>query len=125
MTDKDWEQFAPLYRYEFDSPDEEGSGNKMKPSFIQKLKEARDLAAVPFIINSGYRSKAHNRKVGGVESSSHLEGWAADIACTNSRHRAKILNAAIQVGFNRIGIANSFIHLDIDPNKPREVFWLY
>ena len=33
----------------------------------------------PIIINSGYRSKAVNEKVGGVETSLHRQGLAADI----------------------------------------------
>ena len=33
----------------------------------------------PIIINSGYRNEEVNRKVGGVKSSQHLSGQAADI----------------------------------------------
>ena len=42
------------------------------------LEPARAIAG-PIIINSGYRSEAVNRKVGGVSNSQHLVGQAADI----------------------------------------------
>ena len=57
--------------------------------------------------------------------SSHLLGYAADIACTNSVLRHKILTSLIKVGFNRIGIADTFIHVDNDPGKPENVIWTY
>lgn len=110
---------------EFDSPDKEGSGKFMQPSFLAKLEEARAFAKVPFVINSGFRTKAHNKAVGGVENSSHTKGWAVDIRATTSAERFVILSALMRIGFNRIGIANSFIHVDMDPNKPANVIWKY
>ena len=37
------------------------------------------MSETPIIINSGYRSEAVNKAVGGVPSSNHLTGCAADI----------------------------------------------
>ena len=125
MEALNWDEYVPLYPHEFDSPDEPGSHKNMKPAFMRKLKEARTLANTPFIFNSGHRSREHNRKVGGKPDSSHLDGWAADIACANSRQRAVILSALIRAGFHRIGIGATFIHVDLDPKKPKQVFWLY
>ena len=110
---------------EFDSPDLPGSGAQMQPEFLQKLDEARHLAGVPFRINSGVRTPEANRRAGGVETSSHLTGWAADIQATSSNRRYLILSALIQVGIRRIGIADTFIHCDMDPNKANNVTWLY
>jgi uncharacterized protein YcbK (DUF882 family) len=110
---------------EFDSPDMVGSGELMDKEFLSRLDQARSLANVPFKITSGIRSEAQNKKVGGVSDSSHLLGYAADIACTNSVLRHKILTALIKVGFNRIGIAKTFIHVDNDPGKPENVIWTY
>lgn len=110
---------------EFDSPDEIGSGKKMNRKFLEMLQEARTIADVPFSINSGYRTKKHNLRVGGTPNSSHLKGLACDIKCTTSNRRAIILNALIKVGFKRIGIGNTFIHVDIDEDKPQNVYWLY
>ena len=109
---------------EFDSPDEPGSGKKMKDSFMQMLERARTYANTPFIINSGYRTKEHNARVGGSKTSSHLYGFAADIACTDPIKREKIIFGLIHAGFQRLGIAKTFIHVDNDPKK-NPAIWVY
>ena len=111
---------------EFDSPDEPGSGSKMDKKFLEKLDYARLNAGVPFKINSGYRSKHWNNKVLKARiGSSHLKGLAADIHCVNSRERSLIVKSLLDVGINRIGIAKTFIHCDVDKQKDQDVIWLY
>ena len=110
---------------EFDSPDMVGSGEAMDREFLSKLDQARSLCDIPFRITSGYRSEAHNLKVGGVSNSSHTKGLAADIACTNSSARHIIVSALLKVGLNRIGVADTFIHVDRDSSKPANVIWTY
>lgn len=110
---------------EFDSPDSPGSGIKMNREFLAKLDFARDDADIPFIITSGYRTKEHNERVGGIDSSAHTKGYAADIACRDSRSRHIIVTSLILAGFDRIGIANTFIHVDSCPEKPKNVIWVY
>jgi len=111
---------------EFRSPDEIGSERRMCGDFLFMLDEARDIAQVPFRITSGVRSVAHNRACGGREDSSHLRGKAADIACTTSAERFRIVAALIAVGFSRIGIGETFIHVDNDDQiKTPGVVWLY
>lgn len=48
------------------------------------LQPLRDYMGEPIIINSGYRSPELNRKIGGVRSSQHVIGEAADINCKGS-----------------------------------------
>lgn len=110
---------------EFDSPDKPRSGLKMKQSTLDLVDETRHIAGIPFIITSGFRTASHNKKVGGVDSSAHTRGYAVDIKCNNSTNRYIIINAALQAGFNRIGIASTFIHLDNDPSKAKNVIWTY
>lgn len=109
---------------EFESPDAPGSGSKMISYMVQRLERARGVAGLPFKINSGYRTEAHNKKIKGSPTSSHLGGWAVDIHCNNSKDRLYILTGLIDAGFLRIGIAKTFIHADIDPNKSPAI-WLY
>ena len=47
------------------------------------LQPLRDTLGAPVYINSGYRSKRLNARVGGVPNSRHLQGKAADIHCDN------------------------------------------
>ena len=110
---------------EFDSPDLVGSGEEMKSSVLLMLDRARELAEIPFNITSGYRTPEHNSIIGGVPNSAHIKGYAVDILCTSGVDRFKIIEAALKVGFNRIGIGNTFIHLDNDPTKPQNVIWTY
>ena len=110
---------------EFDSPDEVGSGYRMDKDFLYKLDTARGIAGIPFKINSGYRTEAHNTLVGGRVGSSHKKGLAVDIAYYGSRERYLILNALMHVGITRFGIAKTFIHCDVDKSKDPDVIWLY
>lgn len=97
----------------------------MNQEFLLKLDEARERAGIPFVINSAYRSPEHNAKIGGKPNSSHLKGLAVDISVTNSRQRFIVLNALLNVGFTRIGIADTFIHVDLDNGKSKDVIWTY
>ena len=115
---------------EFDSPDEVGSGKKMHPDILEMLDQARDKYDKPMRITSGYRTKEYNESLSArgykaSPNSSHLKGLAADIACTSSVDRYHLINCLLDVGFKRIGIANTFIHVDIDPEKANEVIWTY
>ena len=97
---------------------------KMDTDFLAKLDKAREFAKVPFVINSAYRSPEHPQSIKNP-TSSHIKGLAVDIKTTDSRTRYKVLNALIHVGFNRIGIADTFIHVDDDKDKSQKVIWTY
>lgn len=94
------------------------------PDLLPLIDLARTISGVTYKINSGCRCPAHNQAVGGSPTSSHLAGLALDIACSNDRQRGALLNGLINAGFRRIGLARTFIHVDIDPAKPAAV-WLY
>ena len=99
--------------------------DKMDPLLLEMLNVARCYADIPFIINSSWRSEDWNRKINGAKNSSHLRGKAVDIKCTDSRSRLIIVDALLDAGFTRIGIAKTFIHCDIDESLPQEVIFLY
>lgn len=44
-----------------------------------------------------------------------------DIKCLTSHTRFLILQAALDVGFRRIELAPTWIHVDTDPDKPFDV----
>tara|TARA_R100001443_G_scaffold76768_1_gene84150 strand:+ start:1050 stop:1418 length:369 start_codon:yes stop_codon:yes gene_type:complete len=115
---------------EFDSPDELGSGKNMSPKILEMLDIAREKYDKPIKITSGYRTQAYNenlkaRGYKASKNSSHLKGLAVDIHCNNSKDRFELVDILLDVGFNRIGIANTFIHADIDEDKPTHLIWTY
>ena len=96
----------------------------MSKEFLFVLDEAREIAGIPFIINSAYRSPEHSLSIKNP-SSSHIKGLAVDIKATDSKTRFKIVQALMTVGFTRIGIADTFIHVDLDLDKTQNVIWTY
>jgi uncharacterized protein YcbK (DUF882 family) len=114
---------------EFDCPSEKGSGSDMDSSFLEMLERAREISGIPYKITSGVRRPERNLAIGGKPDSSHLYGFAADIAATDSRSRFLIVDGLLKAGFTRIGIAGNnkgkFIHVDSDPNKSPNVIWCY
>jgi len=97
----------------------------MDQTFMKKLDIARQVAMLPFIVTSGFRSEIYEKEQGRDGTSSHTKGVAVDLGVSNSSERYKILNALLSVGINRIGIGENFIHADIDKNKPLNVIWHY
>lgn len=95
----------------------------MQPELLTKLTLARDLAGVPFSLNSAVRCAYWNKHERGEKDSAHLTGWAVDIRTPSSSSRMAIVRAALAVGFNRIGIYRTFVHVDCDPTKPKQVMW--
>jgi uncharacterized protein YcbK (DUF882 family) len=120
-----WKQYAPEFQsHEFTCR----CGcklNNMHDDFMRKLSKARKIANIPFNITSGCRCASHNRKEGGSISSDHLTGRGVDIRVTNSKHRWIIINALLEVGFNRVGIAKTFIHAGDETRNTSEVMWMY
>lgn len=104
-----------------------GCGMNITRQLLIKLNEAREVAAVPFVITSGARCANHNRNVGGTPNSSHLRGLAVDIACPSSQARFAILKGLYAAGFRRIGYnqAKNFFHCDIGESLPQDVFFEY
>ena len=103
----------------------------MDVDFLAKLDQAREIAGIPFHINSAFRSKEDNERIYRElkkpvnKNSSHLKGLAVDISTTDSRTRFIVLQSLIAAGFSRMGIADSFIHVDDDKGKSQNVIWTY
>ena len=98
---------------------------QMNVDFILKLRKAQDDSGLTFKYNSGFRCAAHNKKVGGSKTSSHIIGEAVDIAAKTSRDKFNIAQALLLAGFTRLGIGKTFIHADTDKNKAQGVIWVY
>jgi uncharacterized protein YcbK (DUF882 family) len=96
----------------------------MQPSLIDHLQVARNLAGVPFNINSAIRCEEHNTKIGGSPTSAHLTGYAVDISCDSSTKRLQLVGGLLAAGFNRVLLYPTFIHVDTDGSKPQNIISL-
>jgi len=103
---------------EFDQPGIPGSGKNMDKKTINKLQQARSISGVPYVINSGWRSKEYNKEIGGATGSLHVEGKAVDIKCSNESDRYNILFGLILAGFQRVLIYRGHIHAVYSENIP-------
>lgn len=97
----------------------------MKQATMSKLDTAREIAGIPFVLNSAYRSKEWDRSKGRSGTGAHTLGRAVDIRCNTSRNRFKIVDALLKSGFKRVGVAKTFIHADDSGEHDQEVMWLY
>jgi len=121
VSGTDWGVITYFTRDEFGY----APGVEPDPELVLMLEWARQFSEVPFVITSGIRTPEHNREVGGKAKSAHLSGHAVDIACTSSAVRREIVGAVVAAGFDRIGIAKTFVHVDTHPDLPNPVMWLY
>lgn len=80
-------QFFALYEFE----DPTTHQVMVHSTLLAVLERARERVGFPIRVTSGYRTVAHNRKVGGVPRSLHLVGAAADLVVATSRQRVELL----------------------------------
>ena len=74
----------------------------------ETMDEVRDLLGYPVIITSGYRSEALNRAVGGVHTSDHIKGLAADFICPRFGPPAVVCAAIRDSGIQFRQLINEF-----------------
>ena len=97
-----------------------GSGALMVDEIaLDRLDRLRDLWGKPLVINSGYRSPAHNRKVDGAKNSQHLYGRAFDISTFgwSDEDYDALYELAKDVGFTGFGFYADFLHVDTGPAR--------
>lgn len=50
-------------------------------AICERAQKLRDLLGISIQVNSGYRTKTYNQRVGGAEGSQHLTASALDLSC--------------------------------------------
>ena len=77
---------------------------------INVLQPLRTALGVEMPVNSGYRCPELNAAVGGVPTSQHMKGEAADIATPTPLRMAR---KAVEMGlpFDQMGLYNTFVHI--------------
>jgi uncharacterized protein YcbK (DUF882 family) len=83
-------------------------------------------------VTSGLRCEQHNADSEGHPNSPHLRGMGVDISVRGGENRARFLRAVAEVcrisgTWNDIGIgiAKTFIHIDLDTDLERPRVWTY
>jgi uncharacterized protein YcbK (DUF882 family) len=90
------------------------------------LQVIRDEFGKPIRVNSGYRSPEHNKEVGGVKNSQHVQARAADLTPASGRDSdlddlkqvVERLALAGKIPDGGIGNYATFVHYDMRPSGP-------
>lgn len=91
------------------------------------LQPFRTKIGRPLSIRSGCRCPEHNTASGGSPTSDHLSLFGVDIVTNNGLERFEIITNIIPF-FDRLGVANSFIHVGSSSQRPNvgsQVQWKY
>ena len=89
-------------------------------TLVNLLQEIRNHFGKAVIINSAYRTEAHNKSIGGATYSQHKYGLAADIHINGVT--PKEIAAYVETlmpSSGGIGIYKSFVHVDVRQVKSR------
>lgn len=87
---------------------------------VQVLQAIRSHFGRTTNVNSGYRTPAHNKKVGGEEYSQHLYGLAADIEVKGIKPKTVAAYAEkLLPNMGGIGIYSWGVHIDVRKTKSR------
>ena len=90
---------------------------------------ARNALGCPILVNSAYRTPAHNKRIGGKPASQHVQGRAVDLSplvapSKKAEYNIKLRDWALSmkdvlaiggIGFYR---RQNFCHIDIRPRRP-------
>lgn len=93
---------------------------------MEVLQDLRRYVQKGVVVTSGSRCEKHNKASGGGKNSRHLTGLAVDVRVGSSYERARILEFLfVQKVVKGVGIANGFVHFDVDQSREVRVCWLY
>lgn len=102
--------------------------DKMDSVLLAMLDDLREAYGYPIKLTSTYRSPEHPIEAKKSKPGEHAYGAAVDIACIGGEATFKLVKAAIEVGFTRIGISrkSNFVHVGIGyPGAPETTIWTY
>lgn len=98
--------------------------DSIKALVDEVLQPLRIAWGKPLSINSGYRCPDLNREVGGVPTSQHVKGEAADVACETPRELAQL---AYDLGlpYDQMILYPTFVHFShkLDGGQRRQVLY--
>ena len=102
--------------------------DKMDKALLIMLDNLREVYGYPIKITSSYRSPEHPIEARKTKPGEHAHGAAVDMVCVGGEATFKLVEAAIKVGFTRIGISRkkNFVHVGIGyEGAPPMTIWTY
>lgn len=98
--------------------------NNIKELVFQVLQPLRDKIDKPIHISSGYRCLKLNKAVGGVATSQHVQGQAADIKVEDMTpyEVAKVV-MELYLPFDQMILYPNFVHISISPRDRRQLLY--
>lgn len=123
FTFQEFERSETAYQLAIDNTLPEEAKKNVAALVDTVLDPLREAWGKPIIVNSGYRCAALNKAVGGVPTSMHLTGHAADVTTGNSVDNRRLYQLAQDLHlpcFELIGKKYDFGWLHISHNPARE-----
>ena len=102
--------------------------DKMDRALLIMLDNLREVYGYPIKLTSTYRSPEHPIEAKKAKPGEHAYGAAVDIVCVGGEATYRLVKAAIEVGFTRIGISrkNNFVHVGVGyDGAPPVTIWTY
>lgn len=86
------------------------------------LDPVREMYGKPIVVTSGFRTSFLNRLVGGVSTSQHMQGLAADLRCDNPKALFDLI-AESDLPFDQLIYyqKKKFVHVSYSPTYRHEV----
>lgn len=85
---------------------------KLHPALIYHLNKLRKHFGSACRVNSGFRTHAYNKQIGGADNSRHLYGMAADVDVRGTSPD-EVADWAEEYGFGGVGRYYRFTHVDV------------
>ena len=95
----------------------------MDQEHIDRVNALRESVGFPLKVSSGYRCPEHPLEAKKSKPGTHAQGIACDIAVANGVERRQLVKQAFYLGFTGIGVAKTFVHVDMRETEP--VLWVY
>lgn len=90
-------------KYNIDNSPNEKTISTLKSLCENILQPIRDKLGKAIIVTSGYRCEKLNKKVGGVSTSQHVKGEAADIECYDNKKLFDLISDMVKKGEIKVG----------------------
>lgn len=118
----EFERSETAYRHGIDNTVSDGAKRNIAALVDNVLDPLREAWGKPITVTSGYRNPEVNRLAGGVSTSLHLSGCAADISTGNVVDNRRLYQLAQDLGlpyFELIGKKYDFgwLHISYSPER--------